>query len=326
MFGVDQYLARLHCRLFDSYFDAMVGQRVAEKFGGVLAPAPGDFRADEPLRPYQGHENMSSTDTVSATPDTETSVTNNQDLRRRYAKAGKATLSEDSRVEQYLPLVKTAVGRLAMTLPPHVNSEDLYSAGLMGLLHAVRHFDPNRGSSFESYARTRIRGAILDELRRLDWVPRSVHEKAKKVADVMQEVAQREGCIPTDEQMAQAMHLSLSDYEDLVEEIRPVAYVSLDSLQDSETGVSNGDVVPDERQADPAAEAVQRETARLIEEHLQQLPEMQRKVLALYYVEDLRLREIAAIFGVTVSRICQIHAKAILTLKALLKKKEQDAF
>jgi len=271
---------------------------------------------------------MSSTAFESASAGTGDPQAHQRDLWLRYAKSGAGSPSENSLIEQYLPLVKTVVGRLAMTLPAHVNGDDLYSAGLVGLLHAVRRFDRKCGCSFEHYARTRIRGAVLDELRRLDWVPRSVHEKAKKVTKTMQELAQRHGCIPTDAQMARALRLSSSQYEKLLEEIRPAAYVCLDSLQDhdSEHSGVNYDIVPDETQADPATGTAMREMAGLIEDQLKQLPEMQRKVLALYYVEDLRLREIAEVFGVTESRICQIHAKAILALKALLKKKEPEAF
>jgi RNA polymerase sigma factor for flagellar operon FliA len=251
-----------------------------------------------------------------------------QDLWRRYAKSGAGSPTENSLIEQYLPLVKTVVGRLAMTLPSHVNSDDLYSAGLVGLLNAVRRFDRKCGASFAHYARMRIRGAILDELRRLDWVPRSVHDKAKKVARTMQEVAQRHGRIPTDAQMAAALHLSVGAYEELLEEIRPASYVCLDSVQDDgvESAGPSHDIVADDAQPDPGARTATRELARLVEERLQQLPEMQRKVLALYYLEDLRLREIAEVFGVTESRICQIHGKAILALKALLKQQEPDAF
>jgi RNA polymerase sigma factor for flagellar operon FliA len=253
---------------------------------------------------------------------------NQRELWLRYAKAGAGSASENSLIEQYLPLVKTVVGRLAMTLPSHVNSDDLYSAGLVGLLNAVRRFDQKCGSSFENYARTRIRGAILDELRRLDWVPRSVHEKAKKVGRVMQELAQKYGCLPTDEQMARALKLSGGEYEDLLEEIRPASYICLDSVadHDGETGGACYDIIADEGQADPGAGIATREMAGLIEEQLQFLPEMQRRVLALYYVEDMRLREIAEVFGVTESRICQIHSKAILALKALVRQKEPGAF
>jgi len=271
---------------------------------------------------------MSSTALPSPSPVSNEAQGQQRDLWLRYAKSGAGSPSENSLIEQYLPLVKTVVGRLAMTLPPHVNSDDLYSAGLVGLLHAVRRFDRNCGCSFEHYARMRIRGAILDELRRLDWVPRSVHVKAKKVANMMQKLAQRHGCIPTDAQMARAMHLSLGDYENLLDEIRPAAFVCLDSLQDhdNEHGGANYDIVADDAQADPSTGTAKREMALLIEEQLKKLPEMQRKVLALYYVEDLRLREIAEVFGVTESRICQVHAKAILALKALLKESEPDTF
>lgn len=263
-----------------------------------------------------------------ATPVSDKLLAKQHELWLRYAKSGAGSASENSLIEQYLPLVKTVVGRLAMTLPSHVNGDDLYSAGLVGLLNAVRRFDRKCGASFEHYARMRIRGAILDELRRLDWVPRSVHDKAKKVARVMQELAQQNGHIPTDVQMAAAMDLSLNEYEELLEQIRPASYVCLDSVADDgvDSAGPSHEIVADDTQADPGKETANREMARLVEERLQQLPEMQRKVLALYYLEDLRLREIAEVFGVTESRICQIHAKAILALKALLKQKEPDAF
>jgi RNA polymerase sigma factor FliA len=270
-----------------------------------------------------------SSHTLEAIPTaTEENRANQRELWRRYSKSGHGSATENSIVEQYLPLVKAVVGRLAMTLPSHVNSDDLYSAGLVGLLNAVRRFDTKTGSSFEHYARVRIRGAVFDELRRLDWVPRSVHDKAKKVELVMQELAQRHGNVPTNIEMAKALKISLDAYEELLEEIRPASYICLDSAQSSD-GESTGasyDFIADDSQTEPWEGTARREMSSLIEARLKQLPEMQRKVLALYYFEDLRLREIAAAFGVTESRICQIHSQAILAIKALLKKQDPDVF
>jgi RNA polymerase sigma factor FliA len=259
---------------------------------------------------------------------TEENRSQQRELWRKYSKSGPGSTMENSIVEQYLPLVKAVVGRLAMTLPSHVNSDDLYSAGLVGLLNAVRRFNPGTGASFEHYARVRIRGAVFDELRRLDWVPRSVHDKAKKVEKTMQELSQRNGTLPTSAEMAKALNLTLDEYEELAEEIRPASYICLDSVSggDGENGGASYDVIADDSQIDPWEGTAKRELSSLIEQRLQQLPEMQRKVLALYYFEDLRLREIAEAFGVTESRICQIHSQAILAIKSLLQKQDPDTF
>src|SRR5258708_37886325 len=146
---------------------------------------------------------------------------NPNDLWQKYHSTGPGDSSEDELVKKYLPLVKTVVGRLAITLPPHVNGDDLYSAGLVGLLHAVRQFDPALGTAFEPYARVRIRGAVLDELRRMDWVPRSVHAKARKIQQVMAELERKTGNIPSDSDVAEALKIPLSEYDQWIDEVRP---------------------------------------------------------------------------------------------------------
>jgi RNA polymerase sigma factor for flagellar operon FliA len=242
------------------------------------------------------------------------------DLWKRYRRAGPGSATEDSLVQQYLPLVKTVVGRLAMTLPLHAATEDLYSAGLVGLLNAIRRFDPKAGVAFETYARVRVRGSVFDELRRLDWVPRSVHDKARKVEEAMRRLEQKKGRLPTDAEVAKELGISLDDYEHLLEQIRPATFVCLDSVRspEQEGEATQHEAVADASQPDPGHQTAKRELARIIVKRLDQLPEMQRKVLALYYFEDLRLREIAEVFGVTESRISQIHAAAILNIRSFL--------
>jgi RNA polymerase sigma factor FliA len=239
-------------------------------------------------------------------------------LPRRPAARAKA---ETEVVKQYLPLVKTVVGRVQVSLPSHVDPEDLYSAGLIGLLDAVRNYNPRLGSNFESYARVRIRGAIFDELRRMDWVPRSVHRKARKVQQAIQHLEQRKRRQPTPAEVAVELKISLPEYQQLLDEVRPATFVCLDATinPDGEDSPSQYEALADPRQEDPLAGVARRETAEQLAELLDRLPPAQKKVLALYYYEDMRLREIAEVFGLTESRICQIHSQAVLALKAQMK-------
>jgi RNA polymerase sigma factor for flagellar operon FliA len=244
-------------------------------------------------------------------------------LPQRFRRIAQGSAAEEEMVRLHLPLVRTVLGRMAMSLPAHADLDDLHSAGLIGLLNAVRNFDPEGGSSFETYARIRIRGAVLDELRRLDWVPRSVHEKARKVQAAIQSLEQEKGEVPTAAEVARALDLSVGQYEQLLDEVRPAAFVCLDSAARSAEDSNEGDryeSIADDSQTNPLDCTARRELTRLVAGRLQQLPEMQRKVLALYYFEDLRLREIAQAFGVTESRICQIHAQAILSIRSFLEK------
>jgi len=261
-------------------------------------------------------------------PETVDTVSRKQEVARRYRRVAPGSAAEGELVKSHLPLVKTVVGRIAMTLPPHVDVEDLYSAGVVGLLQALRNFDERNGASFATYARIRIQGAVLDELRRMDWQGRSVRDRARKVQAVMAELEQRKGRPPTEEEMAAALKISMTEYDALLEEIRPVTFVCLDAMQgndeDGETN-SRSDCIADPRQGSPVETAGRRELARLIARRIQELPEMQRKVLALYYYEDLRLREIAAVFGLTESRICQIHAQAILAIRVFIENYEARA-
>ena len=246
-----------------------------------------------------------------------------QELWKRYHRHAD-THTENALVEQYLPLVRIIVARLAMTLPDHVDQDDLRSAGLVGLLQAMRNFDPTCGTSFETYARVRIRGAMLDELRRMDWVPRTVHEKARKIQDVLGQLEQKLGQTPTEAQMAKALNISITEYNELLDEIRPAAFICLDSTTSADGSDSGNlyDVVADPSDSNPVEQVSRRELKEVILQRLKNLPEIQRKVLALYYGQDLHLREIAEIFHLTESRICQIHSQAILSIRAYLQRYE----
>lgn len=245
-----------------------------------------------------------------------------QELWQRYHQQAD-THSENDLVQQYLPLVRAAVGRLAMTLPEHVDSDDLNSAGLIGLLQALRNYDPSSGTSFEVYARRRIRGAMLDELRRMDWVPRTIHEKARKIQAIIGELEQRLARTPTEVEMAKEMKISVTEYQELLDEVRPASFVCLDAACPSQGENSSlYEVVPNADVDGPAEETSNRELKQVILARLQELPDMQRKVLALYYGEDLHLREIAEVFGLTESRICQIHSQAILSIRSYLQRFE----
>jgi RNA polymerase sigma factor for flagellar operon FliA len=249
-----------------------------------------------------------------------------QELWQRYhqQKSGSKTDTENALIQKYLPLVSSVVNRLSMTLPEHVDHDDLYSVGLVGLLQALRNYNPACGTSFETYARVRVRGAMLDELRRMDWVPRTIHEKARRIKEVLGDLEQKLGKTPNEVQMAKAMNISVKEYEELLDEVRPAAFVCLDAVSASEDGDSGPlyEVIADQAHEGPVEKVSNNELKQVIFERLKELPEMQRKVLALYYLEDMHLREIAEVFKLTESRICQIHAQAILSIRSYLQRFE----
>ena len=247
-----------------------------------------------------------------------------QEIWQRYHQHRNDTGTENELVQKYTPLVSAVMARLAMTLPDHVDRDDLYSTGLIGLLQALRNYNPACGTSFETYARVRVRGSMLDELRRMDWVPRTIHEKARRVKGVMAELEQKLGRAPTEAQMAKAMKITVKEYTELLDEVRPAAFVCLDAVASSEESDSGPlyEVIADNTVENPVEAVSNNELKSVVLARLKDLPEMQRKVLSLYYLEDMHLREIAEVFGLTESRICQIHSQAILGIRAFLQRFE----
>lgn len=230
-----------------------------------------------------------------------------------------ASCSEEEILKNHLPLVRSVVDRMRASLPATVDADDLYSVGLVGLIHATRKFDPNVGVSFVGFAVRRIRGAVLDELRRMDWMSRSARGKAKRLSEVIAQVEQRQGRPASEAEVAAELAMSEGEYAALLDEVKPLSYVALDddALEGGEGSLH--EVIADESQAAPNELVMRREMVELVAGRMQQMPDIQKKVLAMYYFENLRLAEIAAGFGLTESRICQIHAQAVLSLRTYIK-------
>ncbi len=221
--------------------------------------------------------------------------------------------AQEELVVRYAPLVKRIAYHLLSRLPPNVQADDLIQAGMIGLLEASRHYDAAQGASFETYAGIRIRGAMLDEIRRSDWVPRSVHRKARMVAQAMQEIENREGRDARSSEVAEAMGISLDEYHQILRDSASCRIASFDDAL--ETGDEDSDAVP-EHVTGPL-EGLQKERfQQALAEAIAGLPERERLVMSLYYDEELNLREIGEVLGVTESRVCQIHGQALLRLRA----------
>jgi RNA polymerase sigma factor for flagellar operon FliA len=218
--------------------------------------------------------------------------------------------------------VKYVAGRMSSGLPAHVEEADLISYGLIGLINAIERFDPDREIKFETYAITRIKGAIIDELRALDWVPRSVRARAREIERVHGKLEHRLHRTPTDDEMATELGLSVDEFQESLVKISTSTVVALDELW--ATSDSSGDQVslldtlrdpdaPDPQQLLDASELKDR-----LADAISALPEREKLVIALYYYENLTLREIGEVLGVTESRISQLHTKAVLRLKSRL--------
>jgi RNA polymerase sigma factor FliA len=326
VFLADGFVASMRRRAVARGSHALVESHLVAKFERRHSPA--SARGGQSARQNQaGGENMTNhlaASSAELNPIPAALIPSAQELWQRYHQQKVEPDVENALVVKYLPLVSSAVARLAMTLPDHVDRDDLQSVGLIGLLQALRNFDPTCGTSFETYARMRVRGAMLDELRRMDWAPRSVHEKARKIQAALLQLEQQLGKTPTDAQMAKALKISVADYVSLLNEVKPAAFVCLDALNstDENDGGSLYEIIGNEAAENPVEETSQHELKKVIFARLKELPPIQQKVLALYYIEDMHLREIAEAFGLTESRICQIHAQAILAIRAYVQRLE----
>jgi RNA polymerase sigma factor for flagellar operon FliA len=236
----------------------------------------------------------------------------------------KATADQSARdrlILHYSPLVKYVAGRVAAAMPSHVDYADLVSYGILGLIDAIEKFDPSRAIKFETYGVPRVRGAILDELRSIDWVPRSVRAKARAVDAAFSKLEGTLGRSPTDRELADELEMTTGDLDDILRQTSRAGLLQLDDVlfrQGGSGGQTLGDTLQDQGDA-PGATIELEETRRQLAKAIQRLDDRERKVLTLYYYEGLNLAEIGEILGVTESRACQIHTKAVLHLRQRLR-------
>ncbi len=226
----------------------------------------------------------------------------------------------DRLILTYAPLVKYVAGRLGSGLPAHVDEGDLVSYGLLGLIGAIERYDPGRDIKFETYAIARIKGAIIDELRALDWVPRSVRSRAREIERAIAELEAKLGTAPNDEEIAAKIGITVAELEDSLTDISRSSIAALDELWSVSDGdqVSLMDTIEDETGPRPEAALDETEMREALADAISRLPEREKLVVTLYYYEELTLREIGEVLGVTESRVSQLHTKAILRLKARL--------
>lgn len=228
--------------------------------------------------------------------------------------------SRDEIIRECIPLVKGSANRLATFASPSHDKEDLVSAGIIGLLDAIEKYNPTKGASFKTYAGWRIRGAILDEVRALDWVPRSVREKAKKLEKVYYELEQNMLRPPSEEEIAGNLGISLNELHKTLSEVSCTAMLMLDEIcQDKENEDSVRNCIKDPKSASPIDKLVHGETKRILGEAINALPEQEKMTITLYYYEELTMKEVGKVLNVSESRICQIHSSAIIRLRSRLK-------
>jgi RNA polymerase sigma factor for flagellar operon FliA len=230
-------------------------------------------------------------------------------------------LLRDQLILDYAPLIRFIAQKISSRLPSNVDIDDLISAGVIGLMDAIEKYDPSRDNKFKTYAEFRVRGAILDELRSQDWVPRSVRDKAKKIERTYTELEQRLGRSATDTEISDALELSLDEYYAMISKVKAVTLLSAEDVLSPIRQERKG--ILDELEAgnskNPFLQLKNKNVQQVIKDHIKELPEKQKLVLSLYYYEDLNLKEIGRILDVTESRVSQLHTQAVEKLRHKLK-------
>ncbi|MEO8747214.1 MAG: RNA polymerase sigma factor FliA [Rhodanobacter sp.] len=224
--------------------------------------------------------------------------------------------SADELVRRHAPLVRRIAYHLMGRLPASVDVNDLIQAGMLGLLEAARHFAADRGASFETFAGIRVRGAMLDELRRADWTPRSVHRKSREVAEAIRQIEAETGADAEDAEVMRRLGISADEYHQVLADAACARLLSLTANDDDGEGAVIE--VPDQAALEPHEDIEREHLQEALATAISKLPEREQLVMSLYYEQELNLREIGAVLGVTESRVCQIHGQAVVRLRARL--------
>jgi len=227
-------------------------------------------------------------------------------------------------IKKYLYLVKYVAGRVAIGLPPNVDFNDLVSYGVLGLLDAINKYDVSQGNKFETYAVSRVRGSIMDELRKLDWAPRLLRKKAREIDRKCKELEEKHGRSASDDEVAQALNISQAELNSVYSDLNSTTFLSLDEVWQNDDGnkpISRLQTVEDCLITNQFNYLQQVEVKAILAQAINQLPEKEKLVVVLYYYENLTLREIGEILDVSESRVCQIHTKVVTRMRVSLAKK-----
>jgi len=232
------------------------------------------------------------------------------------------SFDRETYIKEYAHLVKVIAYRLAVRLPPHIDINDLINVGIIGLIDALDGFDPDKGVKVETYISFRIKGAMLDELRRMDWLPRSIREKSKQLEREYAVMEAKLGRPPTDEEMADVFDMDDEEFQKLLHKVSAAGVISIEDLGINEDGDERNilECLADPDSVDPVARMHLQETNSRLAAAIDELPEKERLVLSLYYYDELNLKEIGRVINLTESRVCQLHSQAIHRLKGKLKR------
>ena len=227
------------------------------------------------------------------------------------------TISKDELVEQHAPLVKRIAYHLISRLPSCVQVEDLIQAGMIGLLEAAGNYDASQGASFETYAGIRIRGSMLDEIRKGDWTPRSLHRKVREISQAMRQIEAEQGRDARDNEVAERLGMTLDEYHHVLQDASSHQIVSFEDIPAKDANIVDGF---SSHIAGPLENLQEDNLKKILARAISNLPERERLVMSLYYDEELNLRETGEVLGVSESRVCQIHSQALIRLKAKIQR------